>query len=155
MILGAREQINHWLIDLGSRYGKRFHLNEDGVFISKDVDGQEFIIEVPRASNQVYFCAPIADVPERGKTECLERLLQWNLYGVHTQYCTLGLEKNSNRIVMHYTIDINYLNNQTFENLFNNFIDRVRRIKEDWKMFLQNLEVGKYTGEPDFNMLRI
>lgn len=154
-MLDAREQVNHWLAEISAQCGKLFRLNTEGVFVSKDTEGQEFVVEVPQATRQVYFCAPIAELPEQGKTACLERLLQWNLYGLHTQYCTLGLEKNTNRIIMHYSIDISYLNSQTFLNVFNNFIDRVRRIKEDWKSFLQNLSLGEAANTIDGNMLRI
>ncbi|MDR0647655.1 MAG: CesT family type III secretion system chaperone [Puniceicoccales bacterium] len=150
-----REQVDLWLKTLGATNGKIFRLNEKGIFASTDKFGQEFVVEVPDASDQVYFCAPIATVPEGNKVACLERLLQWNLYGSRTQYCTLGLEENTNRIIMHYSMEVAYLDCQTFINVFNNFIERVRKIKQDWEQFLKDVPAGGLAAFPDINMLRI
>ncbi|MDR0392708.1 MAG: CesT family type III secretion system chaperone [Puniceicoccales bacterium] len=155
MNMQVREQVDLWLKTLSATSGKMFRLNEKGIFASTDESGQEFIVEVPDASDQVYFCAPIATVPENNKAACLERLLQWNLYGLRTQYCTLGLEENTNRIIMHYSMEVAYLECQTFINVFNNFIERVRKIKQDWEQFLRDASTGGSTALPDINMLRI
>ena len=57
--MDIKDQVNGWLISLGNRSGKHFRLI-DGVFAAKDEDGQEYVIEIPESSEQLYFCAPIA-----------------------------------------------------------------------------------------------
>ena len=134
----AREQVNVWLQSLGGN----FQLDGQGLFASKDADGQEFVVEVPENAEQVYFCAPIANVPDDHKVECLEQLLRWNLYGTRTRYCVLGLEENTNRIIMHYVVEVGRLDEQSFSNVFNNFIAHVKKIKNAWEDFVRELGLG-------------
>ena len=150
--MDIKEQIDSWLISLGNRFGKRFRLI-DGVFASKDENGQEYVIEIPENSEQLYFCAPIASLyNDSEKTSDFECLMKWNLYGLKTFGGTLSYEDSTNRIIFHYIGPINTLNENSFCDTFNRFIAMVRDVQKMWLEYSQT-KVNTNQQIEDFNMM--
>ena len=153
--MNIKEQVNGWLVSLGNYSGKHFHLI-DGVFAAKDENGQEYVIEIPENSEQLYFCAPIAALHEDGeKTSDFECLMKWNLYGLKTFGGTLSYEESTNRIIFHYIVRVDTLDENSFRDTFNRFIAMVRDVQKMWLEYSQN---KMSTNRPieDFNgMMRV
>lgn len=150
--MDIKEQVNGWLISLGNRSGKHFRLI-DGVFAAKDEDGQEYVIEIPESSEQLYFCAPIAALHEDGeKTSDFECLMKWNLYGLKTFGGTLSYEESTNRIIFHYIVRVDTLDENSFCDTFNRFIAMVRDVQKMWLEYSQT-KVNTSQQIDDFNMM--
>ena len=150
--MDIKEQVNGWLVSLGNRSGKHFRLN-DGVFAAKDEDGQEYVIEIPENSEQLYFCAPIATLHEDSeKSSDFECLMKWNLYGLKTFGGTLSYEELTNRIIFHYIVRIDMLDENKFSDTFNRFIAMVRDVQKMWLEYSQT-KVNTSQQVDDFNMM--
>ena len=144
--------VNGWVISLGNRSGKHFRLI-DGVFAAKDENGQEYVIEIPEDSEQLYFCAPIATLNEGSeKTSDFECLMKWNLYGLKTFGGTLSYEESTNRIIFHYIVRVDSLDENSFCDTFNRFIAMVRDVQKMWLEYSQT-KVNTSQQIDDFNML--
>lgn len=150
--MDVKEQVNGWLINLGNRSGKYFRLI-DGVFAAKDEDGQEYVIEISETSEQLYFCAPIASLHEGDeKSSDFECLMKWNLYGLKTFGGTLSYEDTTNRIIFHYIVPVNALDENSFIDTFNRFIAMVRDVQKMWLEYSQT-KVNTSQQIEDFNIM--
>lgn len=135
----ARDLVNGWIIQYGNRTGKYFRLGQDGVFAVKDDQDQEYVVDIPENSEKIYFCAPIVTLnDETTKSEDMQCMLKWNLWGEKTQGGTLSFEESTNRIVFHKIFSIQQLDEQAFTEEFNRFIQSVDYIQELWKNYQQN-----------------
>lgn len=138
-MMEARDLVNSWIIQYGNRTGKYFRLGKDGVFAVKDDQDQEYVVDVPQNSANVYFCAPIVTLnDETTKADDMQCVLKWNLWGEKTQGGTLSFEESTNRIVFHKIFSIQKLDEQGFVEEFNRFIQSVDLIKTMWYEYQQN-----------------
>ena len=144
--MNNREQVSFWLKRYGQKSGKIFELR-DGIFAAKDEKGQEYVVDVPEISDTIYLCSPIVYLnnPET-KASDLKRCMQWNLYGKETYGGTLGLDKDSDRIIFHKTLDIQTLDENSFASHFNDFIRSVQHIQMLWEDY-QRTQVNDGTSE--------
>ncbi len=150
--MDLKEQVNGWLISLGNRSGKYFRL-KDNVFAAEDENGQEYVVEIPENSEQLYFCAPIAVLNEGGeKSSDFECLMKWNLYGIKTFGGTLSWDESTNRIIFHYIVPIKILDENSFRDTFNRFISMVRNVQEMWLEYSQT-KVNNSQQVENFNMM--
>ena len=135
----SRDLVNSWLIQYGNKRGKYFRLGENGMFAVKDEQDQEYDIDVPDNSKNVYFCAPIVTLnDDLTKAKDMERILKWNLWGQETQGGTLSFEEDTNRIVFHKIFEVEKLDENSFEEEFNRFMQSVDHIVDLWKEYQQN-----------------
>lgn len=137
--MNNQEQINRWLIAYGNRTGKFFRLNAKGVFAAADDEEQEYVVDVPHNSNNVYFCAPITTLNDSSTREQdLQCCLQWNLYGQETYGGTLSFEPNTERIIFHRIFPIETLDELSFSKEFDQFILTVKHIQSKWGEYKQS-----------------
>jgi hypothetical protein len=126
----SRDKIATWLSDLGTVVGKSFRLNDEGLFVSEDAEGNEFVISVPsEESPLVYLYSPLSDLPEKGCESFYEQLLGWNLYGLETQLATLSVDREARKVVLYYAFPIEILDAVAFVNLFDNFVESAIKVK--------------------------
>lgn len=150
--MDLKEQVNGWLLSLGNRSGKHFRLINN-VFAAKDENDQEYVIEIPENSEQLYFCAPIAVLNEGSeKSADFECLMKWNLYGIKTFGGTLSWDESTNRIIFHYIVPIKNLDENSFCDTFNRFIAMVRGVQEMWLEYSQT-KVNNIQQIENFNMM--
>lgn len=134
--MDEQAQINRWLIAYGNQTGKFFRLNANGVFAAVDDDGQEYVVDIPRDSSSIYFCAPITTLNDPDTRERdLQCCLQWNLYGQETHGGTLSFDSQSSRIIFHRIFPINTLDENSFSEEFNQFIFMVKHIQTKWQTY--------------------
>jgi len=135
----TRALVNSWIIQYGNKMGKYFRLKEDGLFAVKDEQGQEYVVDIPDNSDKIYFCAPIVTLNDDStKASDMERVLKWNLWGQETQGGTLSFEEATNRIVFHKIFKVENLNENSFAEEFNRFMQSVDHIVELWQEYQQN-----------------
>ena len=78
--------------------------------------------------------------------------MKWNLYGLKTFGGTLSYEESTNRIIFHYIVRVDALDENSFCDTFNRFIAMVRDVQ---KMWLEDSQTKGNTRQQidDFNML--
>ena len=135
----TREIVNGWIIQYGNRMGKYFRLKDDGLFAVKDENDQEYVVDVPNNSDKVYFCAPIVTLNyDSTRAQDMECVLKWNLWGQETQGGTLSLEEATDRVVFHKIFKVENLDDNSFAEELNRFMQSVDHIKELWQDYRQN-----------------
>lgn len=135
----TRDIVNGWIIQYGNRMGKYFRLKEDGLFAVKDEHDQEYVVDVPDNSDKVYFCAPIVTLnDESTRSSDMECVLKWNLWGQKTQGGTLSFEEATDRIVFHKIFKVENLDDNSFAEEFNRFMESVDYIKQLWQEYQQS-----------------
>lgn len=147
-----RAKLDFWVRQYGERLGKMFYL-KDGVCSVKDASGQEYVVDLPENTTDVYFCAPIATMNDAtSKTKDFEQVLKWNLWGHETQGGTLSFDEMTQRIIFHKTLPMEELDENRFADAFSNFIGSVLHIKELWENYKQtggSVNVGGDKEEMD------
>jgi hypothetical protein len=114
----------------GSRLGSKLYLDRNGICVlKKDSPCQEYIVELPKDSDVVYFYAPICKVPYEGCEEFFEKILEMNLCGMAYNQATFGLDRKTQNIVLSYTRSMGGLDEATFSNILCNFVRVVDRAK--------------------------
>lgn len=152
----VRNIVNGWIIQYGNRMGKYFRLKEDGLFAVKDEYDQEYVVDVPDNSDKVYFCAPIVILnDDSARASDMECILKWNLWGQKTQGGTLSFEEATNRIVFHKIFKIESLDDNSFTEEFNRFMQSVDRIKDMWEEYKQNFTKSSLVDTNVMPMFRV
>lgn len=133
-----REKLDSCVRTYGKVLGKEFYL-KDGVCSVSDASGQEYVVDLPENSTDVYFCAPIATLNDKDSMPMdFEQALKWNLWGHETQGGTLSFEEMTQRIILHGTLPVENLDENSFAEAFNTFIGSVLHIRELWDSYKQN-----------------
>lgn len=130
--MGARDDVNNWLRELGSTAGIAIALDDNGVCGLKYKDNLEVIVEVPAMSNDVYIYSPLLKIlstTAQEKVTLYEELLKANFLCQQTKGATLSIDEQENSVVLCINQSIAMLDAVSFRNLFGNFID----IALDWK----------------------
>lgn len=148
--MNSRSKVDTWLIAVGESVGKRFKLNDSGIFVAENQEKCEFVIEVPGDDSQIlYFYSPIVSVPETNKEKFFEKMLVLNLFGTHTRYCTLSLDSAYNKITLHTVQSIDDLDATSFFNVFNNFIEASNELRREINEFLSTFGENKLSDRTD------
>lgn len=141
-MIDLREKLDFYVKQFWNRLGKTFCL-KDGVCSVSDASGQEYVIDLPEASTDVYFCAPIATLNDSASmSKDFEQALKWNLWGHETQGGTLSYEEMTQRIIYHKTLPVESLDEDSFAEAFTHFVGSVLHIKELWSNYKQTETVS-------------
>lgn len=149
--MDLKDQVSRWL----QNFDPSFRLDEFGRLTLKDSEGQSVTINVTDNYRMIFFCAGIDVLPEENRSECLEWLMRRNFCGLDINFCTLSLEPETQRIVLHYCIEGEFVTENTFPNILNNFISTTKKVGESWTQFLHSSTSPKVVENPVNLMIRI
>jgi hypothetical protein len=119
----ARKKLAECIETTSAKMKSKLMLGSNGICIFKnDRNKLEFAIELPEGSDLVYFYSPICRVPYDFTEQFFERVLESNLHGIATNQACFGLDKETQNIVLTYSIAMGYIDAVSFENILFNFI---------------------------------
>ncbi|MDR1413726.1 MAG: CesT family type III secretion system chaperone [Puniceicoccales bacterium] len=124
----------------GNRMGNKLFLDRNGLCVLKKQEGeQEYVVELPKNSEVVYFYAPICKVPYGSSEEFFEKILELNLCAIEYNQATFGLDSKSQHIVLSYTRSMNALDEVAFTNILCNFVKTTDRARKDLAQLIDAL----------------
>lgn len=142
--------LNGLLQTAGNKLQTKLFLDKNGVcVIKKDHEDSQYIVELPKNSEIVYFYSPICKVPFDCSEEFFERILEKNLCGIAYNQATFGLDAKTQNIVITYTRSMRLLDDVTFFNILCNFITTADRAKNDLCQLKNNLLEETHLTEAD------
>ncbi|MDR2778910.1 MAG: CesT family type III secretion system chaperone [Puniceicoccales bacterium] len=132
LMVEYRETLDRYLHIAGNRIGSKLSLDKNGLCILRKEDGQrEYVVELPKHSEVVYFYSPICRVPYGCSEEFFEKVLELNLCGITYNQATFGLDVKTQNIVLSYTRPLEALDEVAFSNILCNFIKTADRAEKD------------------------
>jgi hypothetical protein len=123
-----RETVDGWLANLGSAH---FRLDQNGVCACRHDDSGEVVVEVPEGSGQVFLYASLGPMPPHGREAFFRHLLELNAYMVGSRGGALGLDPQSEDVVLSRAEPIEALRAELFQRLLVNFIAAAKGLKAD------------------------
>jgi hypothetical protein len=126
--LALRKKLKEYIDFAASKMKSKLQLGDNGICMFKhDRSGLEFVIELPNGSDLVYFYTPICRVPYDFTEQFFEKLLEKNLHGVANNQASFGLDRETQNIVITYSVSMNYIDAILFGNIFFNFMKTAER----------------------------
>ncbi|MDR1890908.1 MAG: CesT family type III secretion system chaperone [Puniceicoccales bacterium] len=127
-----RGTLDRYLLIAGNRIGSKLFLDKNGLCVLRKQNGlREYVIELPKHSEVVYFYSPICKVPYGCSEEFFEKILELNLHGITYNQATFGLDAKTQNIVLSYPRSMEALDEVAFSNILNNFIKTADRAEKD------------------------
>ncbi|MCA8998676.1 MAG: CesT family type III secretion system chaperone [Planctomycetaceae bacterium] len=126
-----RDAMRDILAQVSQNLGTKLQLDDKGVCSMVDGKGTEFALEIPESGEWVLLHAEVTDVPEEDREEFLERVLVLSAYGQQTHGCTLGLDMDTDSIVISQSRPVEMqIDGTGLVNLIGHFLDAVRKVRE-------------------------
>ncbi|MDR1528034.1 MAG: CesT family type III secretion system chaperone [Puniceicoccales bacterium] len=151
--MGAYHKVlDHYLQVAGSKIGSKLFLDKNGLCVLRQENGREYVVELPRSSEVVYFYSPICTVPYGCSEEFFERVLELNLCGVAYNQAAFGLDAKTQNIVLSYARSMEALDEVAFSNILNNFIKTADRAEKDLVKLVKELIEQTSLTEDDIDM---
>jgi hypothetical protein len=144
--------LNGYLRAASFRVKSELFLDANGLCVLKENDGQEFVVELPLASEVVYFYSPVCRVPFDCTEPFFERILEMNLCSLSYNQATFGLDKKTQNIVISYTRPMGSLDEILFANVLCNFIKIAVRAKQDLAKLVEDLINKSSLSEEDVDL---
>lgn len=144
--------LNDLLQTAGNKLQTKLFLDKNGIcVIKKDHENSQYIIELPKNSEVVYFYSPICKVPFECSEEFFEKVLEKNLCGIAYNQATFGLDSKTQNIVITYTRSMRLLDDVTFFNILCNFIQIADRAKKDLNQLKNTLFEETHLTDADID----
>ncbi|MDR2603018.1 MAG: CesT family type III secretion system chaperone [Puniceicoccales bacterium] len=152
-MVAHHKALDRYLQVAGSRIGSKLFLDKNGLCVLRTDNGQrEYVIELPKHSEVVYFYSPICRVPYGCSEEFFEKILEFNLCGITYNQATFGLDAKTQNIVLSYTRSMEALDEVAFSNILSNFIKTADRAERDLGKLVRELIEQTSLTEDDIDM---
>lgn len=133
--MNSHDTVNQYLRHFSEFIGAPLlKLNEQGVCAFSYQGRWQVVLELPEAATQLYFYAPLTEVPLEGRLAMYEQALKFNAYCVKTHGATLALDPDPPRLLLCYVLPIEALNEVIFTNALNNFVQTLQELYEQLKI---------------------
>jgi hypothetical protein len=152
--MGYEDILNSFLQMAGKRMGNKLFLDKNGLCVLRNntsglAGGHEYVVELPKNSDVVYFYSPICKVPYECSEEFFEKVLELNLCGIQYNQATFGLDAKTQNIVISYTRSMEKLDEIAFLNILCNFIKTADRAVRDMERLVETLVENASLSEED------
>lgn len=128
--MGFESALNEYLHAAGAKMGTSLSLDPNGICVLSNGNGGEYVVELPKQSEIIYFYSPLLKVPFEHTEAFFEKILEYNLCGIKFRQATIGLDPKTQNLVLSYTRPIGFLDETTFINILFNFVDEVEKAKQ-------------------------
>ena len=127
--MNSQDTVNQYLRHFSEFIGAPLlSLNKQGVCAFSYQGKWQVVLELPET--QLYFYAPLIEVPSEGRLAMYEHVLKLNAYCVKTHGATLALDPDGQRILLCYILPIELLNEVLFTNALHNFVKILQELHE-------------------------
>ncbi|MDR2776792.1 MAG: CesT family type III secretion system chaperone [Puniceicoccales bacterium] len=145
--------LDHYLQLAGTRMGSKLFLDKNGLCVLRQENGRrEYVVELPKNSEVVYFYSPICTVPYGCSEEFFEKVLELNFCGITYNQATFGLDAKTQNVVLSYARSMEALDEIAFANILSNFIKTADRAERDLAKFVKDLMEQTSLTEEDIDM---
>src|SRR5690349_6565149 len=120
------ETVNAWLKELAAAAEiDSLELNEQGVCAVRFGDRAEIVFELPVPAAALHLYCPVCDVSEDpvAETALYRRVLEWNMLGLETRGASFAVDRDSNRVLLCYSMPLEGADVTTFQNTVGNFAE--------------------------------
>ena len=122
------DTVNIWLKELASLAAiDDLSLNNQGVCALRFGDRVEIVFEIPEQSEVLHLYCPVCEVPTEEQASFFQRLLEWNMFGLETRGASFAIDRESNRVMLCYSIPIAGTDILEFQNTVGNFAEVCER----------------------------
>jgi len=128
------ETVNAWLKELASAAEiDSLELNEQGVCAVRFGDRAEIVFEVPDPAASLHLYCPVCEIPSdsAAETALYRRVLEWNMLGLETRGAAFAVDRESNRILLCYSMPLEGAEVTTFQNTLGNFAEVCERFCDE------------------------
>lgn len=129
-----RGTVDGYLEEISRAVGKNIRLNHQGI-CAFTYQHLTIVIEVPLSVGNFFiyssFFNPVTHPAPT--TEIYKKALRLNYLQQETRGACLGLDKNTNELILSYTDRVNEINSRDFRNILENFIDTAMKLEKDLK----------------------
>ena len=125
----AREQVGHWLAELGRNQGHSFALDEEGQCFLQGEDEVQLALQVPAQSDHCFLSAPLAPLPERDGEAILLQALTLNLFQAETRGAAIAVDPSMGQFLLCYSLPVEGTTYPDFSNSLSNFAQLVAPLR--------------------------
>ena len=127
--MGTSEEVDNWLRHIGRQIGHDLSFDGDGNCGFAFGDGLVGVVTVPAGSDDLLFYSTVATLPSVDRESMLERILRLNLHATATGGGSLGLEPDSDDVVLSQRWPWKMVGPENFGTLLGNFIALAMQLK--------------------------
>ena len=100
--------------------------------------GNNITIELPYAGNNLHIYTSIFSIPFENRENFFEFLLKLNLHGLETHGNILGIDTQTQKVILCRVLELNKIKEEEFPAIFKNFIDSTETLKNQLTRFIQS-----------------
>lgn len=148
----AANQLQYWLKEFGSLYGKGFSLDEDGTCVLQANDKVTIYLYSDPTGEHYWINVKVMDIPVQNREALFYQALQLNLFQHETRGASLSIDDMANAIFLSLSGRCSDISYGDFKNCLNNLVVAVEDVQH---LLAQVVAVPEQPGEQPLGALRI
>lgn len=142
------DTVDVWLKELASLAGiDSLALNPQGVCAVRFGDRAEIVLELPDPSEVLHLYCAVCPIPpdEKAAAALYRHALELNMFGLETRGASFAVDRESERLLLCYTLPLAGTDIVAFQNTIGNFAQVCDRFCQD----LNEASPGESSPDPD------